>query len=319
MRVVFWSRGKDLNARGRGEDRWNVNLAYFLQSEGVDVLKGLPNLRYKGSVFLDAPDDCRYLLGKKHVHFKFSYSMPELRELPCYREGELLLANPYRNSFEAGKKFWAGDRKVKFLFLPIPYPDRLLPGGLEAGFRRKTITWASKDVFDPRFEKDPGSQYVGNNGEYALRAVEKLSRRTEISFICIMYQMLGTRGEGLVAQLPQVKKYQELPWSELVGLMSQSKLNLCPAGSAGSVLESIFTKGLPVQNEGTFFSPRRKFGLLPPAQQATQQDWDEALEAFWLDEQAYQQAWEYYQDVFQDHRTDGARRAWQEALRTIGV
>lgn len=326
MRIAVWNKGEDVDLPSRGEERWNLNWVNFLKQEGHDVIHATPPLRYKSDLFLDAPDDCAYLANKKHVHLKFGPCLEEIKEFACYKNGQTLLATPYRKGYEAGQKHWGNDHRVQMLLLPMCYPDSYLPKKLQPGFSRKEITWACKEPFVEAYATNPGMRHVCDNAIYSLRALEKLSASADFKFNLLLAHQLRDgfapyreEAERIVRKLTDKEEHGNLPWTQIVEKMSKSKLALCPGGIPGSVLECIFAKGLPIQQEGAFLEPPREITLLPVAGETKEEDWYPALEKFWFDRAHYRKAWEWYQDCFIDHRTDGLRKAWKEAMEIIGV
>jgi hypothetical protein len=159
----------DINGFGGLEQRFAAMWGYFLKKEGHDVHYYYEHIGCDESfdLALDCPseptrscDPPARIKAKVHVHSSFSpHTMvhPEVAAGKCYQEGKYILSVPHRQSYTDGLGYMAQGCKAQVIFLPLPYPDELLPAGLERGFGRTEIWWGNKGNFDPVISPDHGA------------------------------------------------------------------------------------------------------------------------------------------------------------------
>ncbi len=323
--------GNTLNGYGGGEGRWTSNMAYFLQSEGHEVVRCAEGQDHNCDLFLDASwERCQYVNAPVHVHHSFFACNNGALEFPCLPSGDCNLAVPHRRE-------WVQDQNWKKLlekpfnniFLPVPYPDNLLPSNVDdvRGFDRTEILWATKDMFHPNFEPqtrpDGREQVFIQGGLDTLKALLRLQKKTEFTMHFLLKEMIDQAHPRfgvpqLLSQFRNKQFYGRVLWTDLISIAARCKLNVPVGGLWGSIPESIFTKGLPM-----FFSRNcwsNEFGtLLPFPENADEQDIYEALETLWFDERVYQRNFEIQQMLFEDHRTEGLRRNFKIAFEQLGL
>jgi len=187
MKILAHDKGKGVDSYGKGEHRWNVNWLDFLEKEGHDVRKGRSNTRQSFDFYMDAPDICQTLAGRhqKHMHLNFSGCSLDLLNWPCYKNGELYVALPYRRGYERALKFWKDDNVVQPLFMPTCYPDYLLPKDRRPSWERPNITAALKDPFCKAYTDSRPA--VADNVIWCLRAISKLADTEDFVFNIIQH------------------------------------------------------------------------------------------------------------------------------------
>lgn len=327
MKIAFHNFGDDtINAYVGGEGRWAVNWIHFLRTLGHDVqVIGISQAADFDLCF--SLDTCGHIVDKPHIHNHFSPRNAGILNFPCYKKhGTMLVSNPYRASYEDALP-WAEENNITQLFLPMCYPDDLLPGDRQPGFQRTEITWATKDPFNFLFcPSNSPRHHIPQCAINTLKGMVRLSERTDFKMNLVLDGFLNSPEanafgvQEVIAKIPNVEKKGRVTWTELVQIMARSKLNVPVGGLSGSCLESIFSEALPMfHSDISFFKTTQDITLLPPPQQTTEQDIYEALETFWCDKRAYTRAWEHYQDAFVDHRTEGLTRHFNTALEKIGL
>lgn len=339
MKIAIQPIGPDsgkINSFGGGEARWNINVYDILKQEGYDVHYRPPGEDAGFDLYLDTPwTVCKQLKSKKHVHFSFAAmsgnaNLPQARTLECFREGGCILANPYRVGHSRNVALQEGEEDVDFVpvFIPMPFADIYKPNYDIEPSDRKEIVWATKSCFAPHFEtRGEKFVFVPNNAAMTLRALVRLNQRVDFKMNFLLSHHLKEAHPRhnvpeLFSKFKDANKVETLPWTELLKLMSRSKLNVPVGGLQASVMEGIFGTSLPVlyQDSRYYSGLERDMCLLPSVREATEDDIYNALETFWFDEKAYKKAWEFYQDsINRDHTTSGWMRNFKEALETMDL
>lgn len=328
MHIAFHEFGETgLNAYGGGEGRWAVNWAHFLQYLGHTVSFPRWTEEADFDLCLMADERCHRIVDKPHIHLSFSAMNPGLFGVTdCYKKhGRMIIANPYKTGMSEAKG-WAEEHRVTQVFLPMCYPDHLLPSNLAPGFQRTELTWATKDAFNPLFcSVDSPSYFRTQSAIKTLKAFARFGKKTGCTTNILVDGFLRDAPaefglESLLADIPNLQRRDKVPWTELVQIMGRTKLNVPVAGLCGSFLESLFTRHVPaLPNDISFFPECQCMSLLPPPQVATEEDIYLAMETFWYDETVYNRALECFQDLFVDHRTDGLIHHFNETLEKIGL
>lgn len=326
MKILAHDKGKGVDSYGKGEHRWNVNWLDFLEKEGHDVRKGRSNTRQSFDFYMDAPDICQTLAGRhqKHMHLNFSGCSLDLLNWPCYKNGELYVALPYRRGYERALKFWKDDNVVQPLFMPTCYPDYLLPKDRRPSWERPNITAALKDPFCKAYTDSRPA--VADNVIWCLRAISKLADTEDFVFniiqhndMCIGHKDYTEEAGRIISSLPQRKQFNKTPWTQVVQMMNDSRFSVHPGTIAGSVLESIFTHSVPLQHVGAFLNPPAEITILGLLDKTCEEDWNEVLGMYWKDEEVHRRAHEFYQDIFIEHRSDSCRKAFKIAMEVMGL
>jgi hypothetical protein len=162
--IRSWGTYRDnLDGFGGLELRYTVNYAHFLKSEGHEVHFFDENRGCDSSfdLAIDVPNDnkCHLVKAKFHTHNWFSSNTISssqhisIRDNVCYTSGQMSVSEPYRYGYDNAMRNADGiEHNLKhMLFLPIAYPDDLLPTNLVPGFDRNVIFWGNKGNFNPEF------------------------------------------------------------------------------------------------------------------------------------------------------------------------
>jgi len=319
-----------LDGFGGLEHRFGVNWAHFLQFEGHEV--HFFDLNHGVDVSFDLAIDCPIeccdkIKAKRHIHGSFgpvSLNSPDVQSTQCYQAGNYIYSSPYRVAYlKSLGMAVAGGLKHTPVFMPLPYPDDLLPADMEPGFNRFQISWVNKGNFHPAFTKE-FKYYLITNGINHLKALGKLNQKADFKITFLLDSMIRNtdaewRGEieSLISQLKQVERLETLPWRQLVQLLGACKLNTHVGGLTSSINETIFTHGVPVTPAN--FGHLATVGLTPPPREATVDQLYDTYERLWFDEKFYYQIYDVFQDHFRDHRTEGVRKAWKAVLQQLDL
>lgn len=346
MRIAIrsYGQGDHINGFGGGEQRWTANVAHFLRTEGYQVVRCAEGRDEGCDLFLDAGFEnraCYRIKAPLHVHFRyFGAWQPDHSSSECVESGKCISAAPNKETYlnmlpgnRFTQSFWVEKGyadKVVSLFLPQPYPDDLLPSHINVpGFDRNEIFWGTKDMFHPVFgqawqEGDQHGWKIVNHGLCTLKALLRLQneRGAEFKMNFLMAHHLREAPAFLgVAELINSFRHKEFrnitPWTDLVSIMARCKLNTPIGGLWGSTPEAIFTGTLPVQFPNNQFYA--DYSLLPPPENIDEHNLYEILERLWFDREFYHQHLNELSERFQDHRTAGLQRNFQEAFAKIGV
>lgn len=334
MRIAirdYGQMGNQINGFGGGETRWTANLDRFLRTEGHEVFRCAEGQDKNCDLFLDASwERCQHVNAPVHVHFSFFACNRGALEFPCLPSGKCNMAVPYQLQWIKNQNWMKElDKPFNNIFLPQPYPDDLLPANIDQirPFDRTGIFWATKDMFHPNFEKlqrPNGKEHVFTQGGLdTLKALLRLQDKADFKMHFLMKHFLDAAHPryGVPEMLSRFKNsqfYGVVPWTGLVELAAQCKLNVPVGGLWGSIPESIFVRSLPVSYMRNCWS--ENFGtILPFPENANEQDIYEALETLWFDERVYQRQFDVQQVLFEDHRTEGLRRNFEIAFEQLGV
>ena len=267
--------------------------------------------------------------AEKHIHSSYGIgpiTHPEVTSSRCYQEGKYVLGVPHREQYTAGlSTISQGRTKAQVLFLPLPYPDELMPQGLEKGFNRNGIWWGNKGNFDPVVGPDHHAyEAFMVNGIETLKALIKLNQKVnfDITFLLTARTKAAAAAwpalqiEELISQLKSVRRLETIPWSQLVQEIGKCKLNTHPAGLTSSIHETIFTHGVPVTPRGSahMFLKSPGVDLIKDRQGVTADEIYDVYERLWFDEKFYTQVYEIYQESFEDHRSANVEKYWKRAL-----
>lgn len=320
-----------LNGFGGLELRYTVHWAHFLRTEGHEVhffdeRRGCDS---SFDVALDVPrHDCSNIQAKVHVHNWFSpfdnieASITEAFTNPCYQEKRFILSLPYRYGYSSAVRPEIRDRFGKVIFLPLPYPDDLVPPGLRPGFQRDVIFWGNKGNFNSEFGPERGMHYI-TNGINTLAALVKLSKRCDFKVVFVLDNLIRTTRsewqsevESLIAQLPRVERIDQVTWSQYLKIMSHTKINTHVGDLTSGINECLMVGAVPAASRGFIFfqDVARELDMMPPAEQATVSDIYTLYERLWFDSEYYDKVRSVFQEAFQDHRTPALRRHWAQFL-----
>lgn len=333
VKVAISSHGanKDhIDGFGGLEQRFGANWAYFLRSEGhevhfFDINRGVDS---SFDLAIDCPiERCDNIRAKQHIHGSFravSLHSTDVQSNQCYQDGRYFYSSPYRVDYlESLGMAASGGFKHVPVFMPLPYPEALVPENLVQGFVRTEIAWANKGNFHPAFNRDFKYELV-EDGLKHLQALVRLNKRAEFKITFLLDSMIRNtnpewRGEveSLISQLKQVERLETLPWTRLVQLLGRCKLNTHVGRLTSSINEAIFTYGVPVTQAN--FGHLATVALLPPLAECTVESIYDIYERLWFDEKFYYQVQEAFQDHFRDHRTDGVRRAWRALTQQLDL
>jgi hypothetical protein len=329
MKIAIASPGVErehLDGSGALEMRWLVNTAHFLRTEGHEVHFFDTDRGCDESFDLAVGcliEHCSNIKAKTHIHHSFRpkcLRSSDVQNTACYQRGEYIYSNPYRKEYLEGLGMMAQGFKHQQVFLPIPYPDDLLPPNLEKGFTRTQIMWGNKGNFDPALNMETQSHFV-TNGIAHLEALILLNKRVDFKITFLLDDLLRKARpewgvEPLIAQLKNVERMPFIPWTELVKIMGQCKLNTHAGGLTSSVNEAVFTHGVSVTPENAVHLG--VVHLTRGARETTAAEIYDVYERLWFDEKFYLQIYEVYQDVFADHRTNGLRKYWKNTYDIAG-
>jgi hypothetical protein len=319
-----------LDGFGGLEQRFGVNWAHFLRTEGhevhfFDINQGTDS---SFDLAIDCPiEKCHHIKARRHIHGSFnpiSLCSRDVQDNPCYQEGKYLYSNPYRTEYLKSLGMSAsGGFKHTPVFMPLPYPDDLLPVGMQTGFARSQIAWSNKGNFHPAFTREFNYHLI-EDGIKHLKALVRLNQRADFKITFLLDSMIRNTGpewraevEGLIAQLKQVERLETIPWSQLVQLLGRCKLNTHVGSLTSSVNETVFTYGIPVTPAG--FGHLATVDLLPPHRESTVEQVYDTYERLWFDEKFYHQIRDAFQDTFRDHRTEAVRKAWKDLIHQLDL
>ena len=341
MKIAIRDHGRGMSVDGYGglEQRFAAMWGYFLQKEGHDV--HFFHERFGCDTSFDLALDCppeptraEAIKAKVVVHNSFGTGAavhPEVTNCDKYQRGDYVLSVPHREPYINGLGLMSQKKtKAQIVWMPLPYPDELMPSNLEKGFDRKEIWWGNKGNFDPVV--DPSHQAYKPfvvNGINTLKALVKLNQKVDfkITFMLTPLTLSFSRkwpGEGveeLIGQLKNAERLNIIPWSELVTRISKCKLNTHPGGLTSSIHETLFTQGVPVTPKGSAHMFMRSPGIefIGDRSEATVDEIYDTYDRLWFDEKYYNQVYDMYQDSFSDHRTDNVRKQWLKMLDILEI
>lgn len=334
MKIAVRSYGAErdrLDGFGGLELRYVVHWAHFLRSEGHEVHFFHENAGCDSSfdVALDAPRHaCSHMRSKGHVHNWFlpfentEIDLTEAHNNPCYTERRFVLSLPYRYGYNSALKSPHREKYASVVFLPLPYPDDLIPQGLVPGFQRKVIFWGNKGNFNPEFGPERNPHYI-ENGLNTLRALVKLNQRAEFTAVFALDSLIRStrpewRGEveSLIGQLKDVQRLDRVSWSQYRDIMGQTKINTHVGDLTSGINECLLVKAVPAASEGFIFFQDvvKDLKLMPAATVVTAEQIYDTYERLWFDKQHYARVSDTFQAAFEDHRTPALRRWWGEFL-----
>ena len=337
MKIAVRSYGSDrdhLDGFGGLELRYTVNYAHFLLSEGhqVHFFDDTHGCDSSFDLALDAPNhNCHLIKAKYHTHNWFSPSTtcvaknPGIHETQCYQSGQMIISDPYRYGYDNTMKMKVEHNFKHILFLPLAYPDDLIPSNLAPGFERKVILWGNKGNFNPEFGPERDMHYI-TNGIETLKALVRLNKKADFQTVFVLDNYIrDTRLEwkdeieDLIRQLKNVDRLDQVPWSHYVNIMSQTKINTHVGGLTSGINECLLTQSVPATPEKFIFfqDVAKELNIMPSAEVATVDEIYDAYEHLWFDEQYYLHVRDAFQDAFVDHRTEGLRRHWQAAMEEL--
>ncbi len=333
MKIAVSGHGADKNhidGFGGLEHRFGVNWAHFLQAEGHEVHFFGTDQGVDASfdLAIDCPIEyCDKIKAKHHIHGSFkavSLGSNDVQSTRCYQEGKYIYSSPYRVDYleSLGMSASGGFKHIP-VFMPLPYPDDLLPSDIEPGFNRSQIAWANKGNFHPAFNREFNYPLI-EDGIKHLKALIKLNQKADFTITFLLDSMIRNTGiewrrevESLIGQLKQVERLETLPWRQLVQLLSKCKLNTHVGKLTSSVNEAVFTYGLPVTPPE--FVHLSTVALIPSIAESTVDNLYETYERLWFDEKFYYQIRDAFQDHFRDHRTEGVRKAWKAVVQQLDL
>ena len=337
MKIAVRSYGHyrdHLNGFGGLELRYTVHYAHFLRSEGHEVYF-FDDRRGCDSSFdlaIDVPNDnCGMVKAKFHTHNWFSPSTtsaatnPGIHEGQCYQSGQMIVSDPYRHGYDNAMDAEVEHNFKHVLFLPLAYPDDLMPKNLVPGFDRNVIFWGNKGNFNSEFGPERNMSYV-TNGIDTLKALVRLNKKSNFKTIFILDNYIrGTRSEwkdeiaDLIGQLKDVERLDQIPWTQYVNFMAQTKINTHVGGLTSGINECLLTQSVPATPEKFIFfqDVAKELNIMPSPEIATADEIYDAYERLWFDEQYYLHVRDAFQDAFVDHRTEGLRKHWQAAMEEL--
>ena len=337
MKIAVRSYGSyrdNLDGFGGLELRYVVNYAHFLRNEGHEVhyFDDVLGCDSSFDFAIDAPNhNCPTVKAKIHTHNWFSpcttvaAQNPGICDNQCYQSGQLIITDPYRYGYENAMKSEVEHNFKHILFLPIAYPDDLMPKNMVPGFERNVIFWGNKGNFNPEFGPERAMYYV-TNGIETLKALVRLNKKADFKTVFVLDNYFReTRLEwreeiaDLVGQLKDVERLDQVTWTRYLDIMSQTKINTHVGGLTSGINECIFTQGAPATPvEFIFFQDvAKELNIMPSAEIATAGEIYDAYERLWFDESYYLHVRDAFQDVFVDHRTEGLRKHWQAAMEEL--
>lgn len=335
--VRSWGNYRDnLDGFGGLELRYTVNYAHFLKSEGHEVhfFDGEKGCDSSFDMAIDAPNNkCHLVKAKFHTHNWFSPNTinaarnPGIHNNPCYTSGQMSVSDPYRYGYD---KAMGNDGGIEhnfkhILFLPIAYPDDLIPENLVPGFDRNMILWGNKGNFNPEFGSERNMHYI-INGIDTLKALVKLNKKADFKTVFILDQYIRTtreewRGEvnDLIGQLKDVSRLDQVTWTRYVNIMAKTKINTHVGGLTSGINECLFTQSVPATPEKFIFfqDVAKELKIMPPPEVATAEEIYDAYERLWFDERYYLHVRDAFQDAFLDHRTAGLKGHWRVAMEEL--
>lgn len=332
-----------IDGYGGLEQRLAAMWGYVLQREGHDVHFFHENIGCDESfdLAIECPSEpdrscCSSPVrtrAKRHIHSSYgigSITHPVVLNSECYQSGKYILSVPHRQPYLDGLGQMAQGNKAQVIFLPLPYPDELMPSGLEKGFNRTEIWWGNKGNFDAVIHPQHHAyQPFVVNGINTLKALIRLNQKVDfkITFLLTQRTQEATSRwpewgvEELIAQLKNVERLETLPWTELVRRIGKCKLNTHPGGLTSSVHETIFTHGVPVtpKDSAHMFLRSPGVALIRDRADATVDEIYNTYERLWFDEKFYTQVYEAYQESFLDHRSENVKKYWNRALEMLDL
>ena len=344
MKIAVRSHEPTNSIDGYGglEQRLGVMWGYFLEKEGHDVHYYHENVGCDESfdLAIDCPSeptrsctgDRPRIRAKQHIHSSYGIgpaTHPEITCSPCYKNGNYILGVPHRQPYTLGLGLMAqGKTKAQILFLPLPYPDELMPQGLEKGFNRTEIWWGNKGNFDPVIGPDhPAYEPFMVNGVETLKALIKLNQKVDFKITFLLSRRTKEAAarwpdlgiNELISQLKNVEQRETMPWTQLVQAIGKCKLNTHPGGLTSSIHETIFTHGVPVtpRENAHMFLRSPGVDLIRERQGVTADEIYDTYERLWFDEKFYTQVYEVYQESFEDHRSANVKKYWNRALEIL--
>jgi len=337
MKIAIRSWGKyrdNLDGFGGLELRYTVNYAHFLRSEGHEVHFFDDALGCDSSFdfAIDAPNhNCHAVKAKYHTHNCFSPGTinasknPKIRDHSCYQSGQMIISDPYRYGYDNAMKGEVEHNFKHILFLPLAYPDDLIPPNLVPGFDRNTIFWGNKGNFNPNFGPEIKMHYI-TNGIETLKALVKLNKKADFKMVFALDEYIRTtrkewRGEieDLIGQLKDVARLDQVTWTQYVNIMAKTKINTHVGGLTSGINECILTQSVPATPEKFIFfqDVAKELKILPSPNVATADEIYDAYEHLWLDETYYLKVRDSFQEAFVDHRTEGLRTHWKKAMEVL--
>lgn len=344
MKIAVRSHDPTNSIDGYGglEQRFGAMWGYFLEKEGHDVQYYHENVGCDESfdLAIDCPSeptrsctgDRPRIRAKQHIHSSFGIgpaTHPEITCSPCYKSGNYILGVPHRQPYTLGLGLMSqGETKAQILFLPLPYPDELMPQGLEKGFNRTEIWWGNKGNFDPVIGPDHHAyEPFMVNGVETLKALIKLNQKVDFKITFLLtnrtrqaaarWPDLGIN--ELISQFKNVEQRETMPWTQLVQAIGKCKLNTHPGGLTSSIHETIFTHGVPVtpKDNAHMFLRSPGIDLIRERQGITADEIYDTYERLWFDEKFYTQVYDIYQESFEDHRSANVKKYWKRALEML--
>ncbi len=333
--IRSWGSYRDnLDGFGGLELRYTVNYAHFLRSEGHEI-HFFDDARGCDSSFdfaIDAPNhSCHLVKAKYHTHNWFSPKIttaikyPEFHNNPCYQSGQMIITSPYKYGYDNAIKEVVEHNFKHLLFLPLAYPDDLVPKNLVPGFNRNIILWGNKGNFNAEFGPERNLFYV-TNGINTLKALVRLNKKADFKMVFLLDNYIrDTRPEwkdeiaDLISQLKDVERLDQVTWTQYVNFMAQTKINTHVGGLTSGINECLFTQGVPATPEKFIFfqDVAKELNLMPSAEIATVDEIYDAYERLWFDEQHYLYVRDAFQEAFADHRTDGLRKHWKSTKEKL--
>jgi hypothetical protein len=354
LRIAWRGHGvnKGVNGFGGGEHRYNTNVMYILEKEfdhEIITVDDHPRIKdVECDLVYDPPFEgrgCFDLKAPMHIHMRFCSLVPNHESEECADRGNCIITVPWRQAYNECLAFeeqrddrWVG--KMKPIYLPMPYPDDLLPAHAAVpGFDRNEIFWCTKDPFHPVFAEsyanEPGYGHgwkVVNAGLCTLKALLRLQKKVDFKINFLMAGHLAQAPDFLgVRELLSQFKYKEFrptpqelsrgrywtPWLELLDILSRCKLNVPVGGLWGSSPETMFTKGLPMMHPDNMF--HKDYDVMPRVEDVNEDVLYEIFERYWFDKDAYNLTHKELQHRFEEHRTAGVKRIFEQTFAEIGL
>jgi hypothetical protein len=333
LKIAFNAYNQDhLDGYGGLEQRFSVNWAFFLKDEGHDIhflREGAGcdesfDLYWNAPVCSDPNRSCRNVRARKHIHNYFHFDVrPVIQYCPCAERGECFFSSPYVDTFKRMKEMEEEIGTFKALLTPIAYPDNWRPSDLVPGFDRDEIMWCNKGSLDPKFGPENAPYYPGNSVEI-LKALVKLNQRVDFKTTFVLNNLIRTARpeygvEGLISQLKNVERVDQIPWSNLVARMGKCKINTHAGGLTSAINEALFVGTAPLTNThfGFFNDICQELNIVPDPQHATSDQIYDGLEKLWLDRNWYNKVIERFETGFAYNRTEGLRKAWRDLEQTL--
>lgn len=334
-----------VNGFGGGEHRYNANSIHFLETEYGHEIIPVENHPLIKDVACDLVYDppfegrgCRELRTPKHIHMRFGPLHTNYESEECASSGDCVIVVPWKEAYAECLKF-DGDYhdKVHPLYLPLAYPDDLLPASSAVpGFERNEVFWGTKDMFhptfaegylegeaDPSIRKDSHGWKIVNAGLCTLKALLRLEKRVDFKMNFVMAHHLKEAPDHLgvldLVNSFKNKSFQGIaPWrTSLIETMSRCKLNVPIGGLWGSSPEAIFTGCLPMIHPNNMFYA--DFDIMPEPIDLTEDVLYDIFERHWFDKDVYNTSSQRLQERFEDHRTPGLRKHYADFFEYLGL